>query len=201
MNLNAAQWDAFLAGMVYAAGPKRAGEILRDDLELRETAGRLLEALAGDELELTGAELVAEHTGRRELSPEYRASTAERLEELPPAPGYLRHVAERLGLDGCTCEPVAGSHRPGCAWAARSAPPLHELAVLHKPCPGCGEWEWHAETCALRISVDRVRRLGPTLNGPSSSSDPEHAPDCRCNRCIGAPAGMPSEPVKYRGER
>lgn len=22
-----------------------------------------------------------------------------------------------LALDGCTCSPVAGSHRPGCAWA------------------------------------------------------------------------------------
>ena len=24
-------------------------------------------------------------------------------------------------LDGCTCDPVRGSHRPGCAWAASRA--------------------------------------------------------------------------------
>lgn len=29
----------------------------------------------------------------------------------------LRDAAPRL--DGCTCEPVRGSHRPGCQWAAR----------------------------------------------------------------------------------
>lgn len=25
----------------------------------------------------------------------------------------------------------------------------------------------------------------------------EHASDCHCNRCIGAPLGMPSEPVRW----
>lgn len=45
--MNLEQWEAFVAGMVYAGGPKAAQEAL-DALDLRELA-------------LSGAELIAEH--------------------------------------------------------------------------------------------------------------------------------------------
>jgi len=33
-----------------------------------------------------------------------------------------RELTEALGLDGCTCSPVRGSHKPSCAWSANPAP-------------------------------------------------------------------------------
>ncbi len=37
-----------------------------------------------------------------------------------PVGGVPSDEAKPPRLDGCTCQPLRGSHRPGCAWAAQS---------------------------------------------------------------------------------
>jgi hypothetical protein len=44
--------------------------------------------------------------------------------------------------------------------------------------------------CVAPRYLERIDRL-------VKEATPAHATDCHCNRCLGAPAGLPSEPVKW----